>query len=98
MRKFVVGRAAWWMLLLACLHACMLAWGAWGGSFGRGRDAESAPLIRSRASRVEKASKNYCYVDLLPRFESGFRPCGVAEEQRRLRLAVRRLRLFPAKR
>lgn len=58
MRKRVVGRAAWWMLLLR-----MLAWGAEGSS-GRlqdwvGQDAGREPAIDSpNASRAEKASKS----------------------------------------
>jgi hypothetical protein len=71
MRKRVVGRAAWWMLLLlARLHGH-------GGVLwesGRGQDAENPPLIRPKASRAEKAS-----MDQVPRVptQSGFHPCGV---------------------
>lgn len=87
MRKRVVGRAAWWMLLLR-----MLAWGAEGSS-GRlqdwvGQDAESPPLIRQTLPARRRRPSPKSPGDVLPlsfgtrrasprpAFQPGFHPCG----------------------
>lgn len=67
MRKRVVGRAAWWMLLLR-----MLAWGEEGSS-GRlqdwvGQDAENPPLIRQTLPARRRRPSPKSPGDVLPLF------------------------------